>query len=68
MATKGYMKGKYSEDKDKKKDAAMTKGMSAAEKKKFEAMDKKHGKPKTMKEDAAKDKKIISKIKASKKK
>lgn len=69
MATKKeYLKGKYTESKDKKKDAAMTKGMSAAEKKKFEAMDKKHAKPKTMKEDAAKDKKIISKIKAGRKK
>lgn len=65
---KEYMKGKYNEAKDKKKDAAMTKGMTAAEKKKFEAMDKKHAKPKTMKEDAAKDKKIIDKLKAAKKK
>lgn len=64
---KDYMQGNYTESKDKKKDAAMTKGMSAAEKKKFEAMDKKHAKPKTMKDDAAKDKKIISKIKAAKK-
>jgi hypothetical protein len=60
----GYMRGKFTESKDKKKDAAMTKGMSASEKKKFEAMDKKHGKPKTMKEDAVKDKKIIKKIKS----
>jgi hypothetical protein len=64
----GYMKGKYTESKDKKKDAAMTKGMSASEKKKFEAEDKKHSKPKTMKEDAAKDKKIIGKIKSERKK
>jgi hypothetical protein len=68
MATKDYMKGKYTEAKDKKKDAAMTKGMSASQKKKFEAMDEKHAKPKTMKEDAAKDKKIIGKIKSDKKK
>jgi hypothetical protein len=64
MAEKGYMKGKYTEAKDKKKDAAMTKGLTPAEKKKFEAADKKHAKPKTMKEDASKDKKIISKIKS----
>jgi hypothetical protein len=64
MAEKGYMKGKYTEAKDKKKDAAMTKGLAPAEKKKFEAADKKHAKPKTMKEDASKDKKIISKIKS----
>jgi len=68
MATKDYMKGKYTDYKDKKKDAVMTKGMSTSEKKKFEAMDKKHAKPKTMKEDAAKDKKIIGKIKADRKK
>lgn len=67
MATKKeYMKGKYTEAKDKKKDAAMTKGMSAADKKKFETMDKKHSKPKSMKEDAAKDKSIIEKLKAAK--
>lgn len=65
---KEYMKGKYTESKDKKKDAAMTKGMTSAEKKKFEAMDKKHAKPKTMKDDTAKDKKIIGKIKADRKK
>ena len=67
---KDYMKGKYTESKDKKKDAAMTKGMSPAQKAKFEKMDKAHGekkKPKTMKEDAAKDKAIIKKIKAGKK-
>jgi hypothetical protein len=65
---KDYMKGKYTESKDKKKDAAMTKSLTPAEKKKFEAMDKAHAKPKTMKDDAAKDKKIISKIKAERKK
>lgn len=68
MAEKSYMKGKYTESKDKKKDAAMTKGMTPAEKKKFEAEDKKHSKPKTMKEDASKDKKIIDKIKSNRKK
>lgn len=65
---KEYMKGKYTESKDKKKDAAMTKGMTPAEKKRFEALDKKHAKPKTMKDDASKDKKIIDKIKTSRKK
>lgn len=67
---KDYMKGKYTESKDKKKDAAMTKGMTPAQKAKFEKMDKAHGakkKPKTMKEDAAKDKQIIKKIKSGKK-
>jgi hypothetical protein len=66
MASKDFMKGKYTESKDKKKDAVMTKGMSAADKKKFETMDKKHAKPKSMKDDAAKDKAILDKLKAAK--
>jgi hypothetical protein len=64
---KSYEKGKYSESRDKKKDAAMTKGMSPAQKAKFEKMDKAHGdkkKPKTMKEDKKIDAKIIKKIKS----
>lgn len=68
--TPSYEKGKYTEAKDKKKDAAMTKGLSAAEKKKFEAADKKHGaakKPSTMKEDKKIDAKIIRGIKAKRK-
>jgi hypothetical protein len=65
--TPSYEKGKYTEAKDKKKDAAMTKGMSAAEKKKFEAADKKHAKPKTMASDKKKDAKIIKGIKAKRK-
>jgi len=68
MASKpAYEKGKYTEAKDKKKDAAMTKGMSAAEKKKFEAPDKRHAKHKTMAEDKKKDAKIIKGIKAERK-
>lgn len=65
-----YEKGKYTEAKDKKKDAAMMKGMSAAEKKKFEAKDKAHGakaKPKTMQQDKKIDAKIIKGIKAKRK-
>jgi hypothetical protein len=65
---KAYDKGKYTESKDTKKDAAMTKGMTPAEKKKFEAMDKKHSKPKTMAEDRKKDAAIIKKIKSQRKK
>ena len=68
MATKDYLKGKYTEAKDKKKDAAMTKNLPRALKDKFEKMDKAHGdkkKPKTMKEDKKMDSKIIKKIKAS---
>jgi len=72
MATKSYEKGKYTEAKDKKKDAAMTKNITPEQKKRFEAEDKKHGakkKPSTMKEDKKIDAKIIKKItKASPKK
>jgi hypothetical protein len=70
MATKSYEKGKYTEAKDKKKDAAMTKGMTPAQKAKFEKMDKAHGdkkKPKTMAEDKKIDAKIIKKAKSTKK-
>jgi hypothetical protein len=65
MATKDYLKGKYTEAKDKKKDAAMTKNLSRDQKAKFEKMDKAHGdkkKPKTMKEDKKMDAKIIKKV------
>jgi hypothetical protein len=65
-----YMKGKYTESKDKKKDAALTKGLTPAEKKEFEKKDDAHGKkkrPKTMAEDAKIDKKIIKGIKAKRK-
>ena len=54
---------KYTEAKDKKKDAKMTKGMTPAQKAKFEKADKKHKKPKTMAEDRKIDAKIIKKIK-----
>jgi hypothetical protein len=70
MAAMGYMSGKYTESKDKKKDAKMLKkaGLDKDEKKKFEKADKAHGKkkkPKTMAEDKKIDAKIISKIKKS---
>jgi hypothetical protein len=61
---KAFEKGKYTESKDKKKDAAMTKGMSPAQKAKFEKADKEHKKPKTMAEDKKMDAKIIKKLKA----
>jgi hypothetical protein len=64
MAAMGAMAGKYTEAKDKKKDAKMTKGMTPAQKAKFEKADKKHKKPKTMAEDKKMDAKIIKKIKA----
>jgi hypothetical protein len=69
MAT-SYEKGKYTEAKDKKKDAKMTKSLTPAEKKEFEKKDKAHGdkkKPATMKEDKKIDSKIIKGIKAKRK-
>jgi hypothetical protein len=63
-----FMKGKYTESKDKKKDAGMLKkaGFDKDEKAKFEKADKAHGKkkkPKTMAEDKKIDAKIIKKVK-----
>jgi hypothetical protein len=65
-----FMSGKYTESKDKKKDAKMLKkaGLDKDEKDKFEKADKAHAakkKPKTMAEDKKIDAKIISKIKKS---
>ena len=68
---KSFEKGKYTEAKDKKKDAKMTKGLSPKEKAEFEKKDKAHGdkkKPKTMQEDKKIDAKIIAGIKAKRKK
>ena len=59
-----WLKGKYTEAKDKKKDAKMTKGLTPKEKAEFKKKDEAHKKPKTMKEDKAKDAKIIKDIKA----
>ena len=62
----GHLNDKYTEAKDKKKDAKMTKGMTPAQKAKFEKADKAHAakkKPKTMAEDKKIDAKIIKKIK-----
>lgn len=68
-----FMTGKYTESKDKKKDAAMLKkaAFGKEDKKAFEKADKAHSKkkkPKTMAEDKKKDAKIIKKIKKDKKK
>ena len=70
MAAMGYMSGKYTESKDKKKDAKMLKkaGLDKDEQEKFEKADKAHvkkKKPKTMAEDKKIDAKIIGKIKKS---
>lgn len=67
-----YEKGKYTESKDKKKDAAMLRkaGLDKEERKEFEKKDKAHGdkkKPRTMAEDKKIDAKIISGIKAKEK-
>jgi hypothetical protein len=59
-----FLKGKYTDEKDKKKDAEMTKRLSPKEKAKFKEEDKKHPKPKTMAEDKASDAKIINNIKS----
>lgn len=67
---KSFEKGKYTESKDKKKDAAMTKGLSPKEKAEFEKKDKAHAdkkKPKTMAEDKKVDAKIIKGIKSKRK-
>jgi hypothetical protein len=66
MAKPAFLKGKYTEEKDKKKDAKMTKTLTPAEKREFEKKDKAHGdkkKPKTMAEDKKIDAKIIKGIK-----
>lgn len=62
-----FLKGKYTEEKDKKKDAEMTKSLSPKEKAEFKKKDKEHAKPKTMKEDKASDAKIIKDIKSKSK-
>jgi hypothetical protein len=72
LSCKSYAKGKYTEAKDKKKDAAMEKAakLTPAERKKFTKMDEAHAakkKPKTMAEDRKKDAKIISRIKSERK-
>lgn len=65
-----FEKGKYTEAKDKKKDAAMLKKAGLTEKdekKAFKKADDAHAakkKPKTMAEDKAKDAAIIKKLKA----
>lgn len=67
---KSYEKGKYTEAKDKKKDAAMLRKAGLTDKeerKEFEKKDKAHaakGKPKTMAEDKKIDAKIIKGIKS----
>jgi hypothetical protein len=61
-----FLKGKYTEAKDKKKDAQMTKGLTPAQKREFEKKDKAHGdkkKPVTMQQDKKIDAKIIKGIK-----
>jgi hypothetical protein len=59
---------KYTKASDKKQDAKTTKGLSPKEKAMFEKADKKHRKPKSQEDDKAMDVKIVSKIKAKRKK
>ena len=54
---------KYTEKRDKLADKKLTKNLSSSQKKKFEVLDKKHKKVKTMSQDRVIDKKIISKEK-----
>jgi hypothetical protein len=69
-ACKSYNKGKYTEAKDKKKDASMLRKAGLTEKSEkaaFKKADDAHGKkkkPKTMAEDRKIDAKIIKSIKA----
>lgn len=53
---------KYTEKRDKIADAKLTKSLSSAQKSKFQALDKKHKKVKTMAQDRVIDKKIISRV------
>ena len=57
----------YTEKGDAKVDKKITKNLTPAQKKAFEAEDKKHKKVKYQGQDTAIDKKIIKKIKAKKK-
>jgi len=57
----------YTEKGDAKVDKKITKNLTPAQKKAFEAQDKKHKKVKYQDQDTAIDKKIIKKIKAKKK-
>ena len=57
----------YTEKGDAKVDKKITKNLTPAQKKAFEAEDKKHKKVKYQDQDTAIDKKIIKKIKAKKK-
>lgn len=56
----------YSEKLDKKADKKMMKGLTLDQKKRFEALDKKHRKVKTMAADKVIDRKIISRVKKGK--
>lgn len=56
----------YSEKLDKKADKKLTKGLTPVQKKRFEALDKKHRKVKTMAQDKVIDRKIISRVKKGK--
>lgn len=56
----------YSEKIDKIADKKLTKGLTPAQKKSFESLDKKHKKVKTMGADKKIDRKIIARVKKGK--
>jgi len=63
--------GKFTDAKNKKQDAKLTKGLTPKEKAEYKRIDEashKKNRPTTMKQDIAKDKKIVEKIKAKRKK
>ena len=64
-------KGKFTDAKNKKQDAKITKGLTPKEKAEYKRLDEashKKKRPTTMKQDIAKDKKIVAQIKAKRKK
>ena len=64
-------KGKFTDAKNKRQDAKLTKGLTPKEKAEYKRLDEashKKKRPTTMKQDIAKDKKIVAQIKAKRKK
>ena len=63
--------GKFTDPKNKKQDAKLTKGLTPKEKTEYKRLDEashKKKRPTTMKQDIAKDKKIVAQIKSKRKK
>jgi hypothetical protein len=69
MATNS--RGKFTDAKNKTQDAKLTKGLTPKEKAEYKRIDEashKKKRPTTMKQDIAKDKKIVAQIKSKRKK